>query len=71
MTNNIESVSVIMEGLTTARMSFDSFEHCIQGNLIWGYSEFSLTPENALSLAILCDAENELSFEFRTITFRT
>ncbi len=67
LTDGIETVSVVMTGLKTIKIDVNSFHNCVQGKLSWGYSEFSRTKDNTIQLSVLCDIQNELQFEFKSI----
>ncbi|MDE6014770.1 MAG: hypothetical protein K2H41_03560 [Acetatifactor sp.] len=68
LTDGTETVLITMLGLEAVRVDVDSFQYCILGRLEWAYSEFDITPENNISLSILCDFQNEMQFEFKSIT---
>lgn len=53
--------------LTSFRVGVETFSTCIRGNLSWGYSEIEVSPNNTFLLSVLCDIENELTFESRSI----
>lgn len=67
LTDGTETVLITMLGLEAVRMDVDSFPH-ILGRLEWAYDEFDITPENNIRLSILCDFQNEMQFEFKSIT---
>lgn len=67
LSNSIEDVLLTIVGLKAVHIDIASFLHCIQGKITWGYSEFEITPENNITLAVLCDEQNEMRFEFETI----
>lgn len=67
LTDGVETVLIIMKGVKALKIDIDSFLHCVQGKLSWGYSEFELTPDNNVKLAVLCDMQNEMQFEFASI----
>ena len=56
-----------MNGVKALHINIESFKCCIQGKLAWGYSEFELLSDKNIKLAILCDVENEMQFEFESI----
>lgn len=62
-----EKLLLSMNGVKALHISIESFKCCIQGKLGWGYSEFELLADNNIKLAILCDVENEMQFEFESI----
>lgn len=41
---------------------------CIMGLLAWGYCEFDMCMNDAISVNILCDIENEIKIVFKTIS---
>lgn len=67
LSNGTETVLVTMYGLNLLKINIDSFQNCILGELMWGYSEFEITPENNVQMAVLCDPENEMIFQFKSI----
>lgn len=69
LSNGEETVLITMVGIKALLVDIDSFHCCVQGKLAWGYSEFEITPGNNVRLAILCDEQNELQFEFEKIRF--
>lgn len=69
LTNGAETVLVAMYGLKALKIDVDSFQCCMQGKLVWGYSEFEITPENNIQLAVLCDMQNEMKFQFKSMKF--
>lgn len=69
LADGTETVLLKMNELKAFQMSVDSFQNCIMGELAWGYSEFSLTEDGGIALSVLCDFQNELHFQFRSITF--
>lgn len=68
LTDGTETVLITMLGLEAVRVDVASFQYGILGRLEWAYSEFDITPENNISLSILCDFKNEMQFEFKSIT---
>lgn len=68
LTDGTETVVLILKELKAFQMNVDSFQHCIMGELAWGYSEFSLTEDGGIALSVLCDFQNEFHFQFRSIT---
>jgi hypothetical protein len=56
-------------GVTRYRFDLQSFENCVCGKPAWGYAEFSAAPAGTLHLSVLCDMDNEMSFEFRSLSF--
>lgn len=71
VSNGSDRYYLRMEGLKQAKVEISSFDLCVLGKLTWGYHEFRLTERNTLQLAILCDMENELLFEFKRISMKT
>ena len=67
LSNGIETVLIVMMGIKALCIDITSFHCCIQGKLAWGYSEFEITPDNNIQLAVLCDTHNEMRFEFESI----
>lgn len=70
LTDGEETVLLVMSGIKALQINIASFSSCIQGKLSWAYDEFEITPENNILLSILCDPENELQFEFKSIRFK-
>lgn len=68
LTNTMENVQITMKGISKAEVGICTFQNCIQGDLSWGYCEFSKVSSDVLSLSILCDFDNEMVFEFKSIT---
>lgn len=68
LTDNIESVQIKMKDISKAKVDISTFQNCIQGDLSWGYCEFGKVSSNVLSLSVLCDLDNEMEFEFKSIT---
>lgn len=68
LTNGKETVLLTMERLNVMQINVASFNDCMQGKLVWGYSEFEITSPKTLHLAVLCDIQNELIFEFEKIS---
>lgn len=67
LTNGTETVLLTLNGVKKLKIDVDTFQYCIQGALAWGYGEFESTPENGMQLAVLCDMENEMLFQFRSL----
>ena len=67
LSNGEETILVTMAGIKALQINIDSFHHCVQGKLAWGYSEFEITSDNNVKLSVLCDEKNELQFEFEKI----
>ena len=67
LTDALETVLITMFGLRSFRIDVDSLQHSMHGELVWGYSEFEIVSENSIQLAVLCDMQNEIQFEFETI----
>ena len=70
LSNGDETVVITMERITSLQMELSSLCCCIQGSLAWGYSEFEITPDKQIRLSVLCDEENEMQFEFKTIQIK-
>lgn len=68
LTNSIENVQIILKDINKAKVDISSFQNCIQGDLSWGYCEFGQVSSDIFSLSILCDLDNEMIFEFKSIT---
>lgn len=68
LTNGFEKVLVTMYKLKVLQIDVASLQNCIQGNLTWGYSEFEIMSDNYIQLAVLCDMQNEMTFQFKSIT---
>ena len=71
LSNRQETVFVTITGIKQLRIDIDSFRYCIQGKLLWGYSEFELSSDDNMKLAVLCDMQNEIQFEFERISLST
>lgn len=69
MTDGVEIVSITMSDLKSFQIDISSFQCCMLGKLTWGYSEFDFTHEKHITLAVLCDLQNEMMFEFDSIRF--
>ena len=67
LSNGEETVIVTMVGIKALFVNMNSFHSCVQGKLLWGYSEFEITPDNNIKLSILCDIQNEMQFVFKQI----
>lgn len=67
LSNGKETVLIAMVGIKAMLVDIDSFRCCVQGRLTWGYSEFEVTSSNNVKLAVLCDEQNEMQFEFEKI----
>lgn len=63
-----EDICLELTGIQAIKMDVISFDNCIQGNLSWGYCEIDwLRKDKIISLAIICDIENEMYFECQSI----
>jgi hypothetical protein len=69
LSNGLEAVLIVMVGIKAVKIDINSFIGCVQGRLAWGFSEFEITADNNVNLAVLCDEENEMQFEFEKIRF--
>ena len=69
LSNGEETVIIAMAEIKTLQIDIVSFCSCVQGKLAWGYSEFETTPNRNIKLAVLCDEQNEMQFEFKKIKF--
>ena len=67
LTNDEETVLIVISGIKALQVSIESFLCCLQGRISWGYSEFEITPNHTIKLAVLCDVQNEMLFEFEKI----
>ncbi len=67
LTNGSENICLTMLDVKAARINVDSFQNCVQGKLAWGYSEFARTEDGTIRLSVICDIDNELQFEFKSI----
>ena len=67
LTNGLETILFTMYELEAMQINVDSFQHCIQRKIVWGYSEFEITPENNIQLSVLCDTQNEMMFQFKSM----
>lgn len=67
LTNGLETVLCTMIGLKALQIDATSFQCCMLGKLAWGYSEFAITPENNLQVSVLCDLQNEMMFQFKSV----
>lgn len=65
--NGVDNVLIKMTDLKSVQVDITSFKYCILGELVWAYSEIDVTQENNITLAVLCDMQNELQFEFKEI----
>ena len=45
----------------------ETFKYCMMGMISWGYTEFEIISENAMQMAVLCDMQNEMRFQFHSI----
>lgn len=66
LSNAVETVWIEMAELRAVSISVEP-DRCMNGLLVWGYDEIEVTPQNTIKLAILCDVQNELQFEFKSI----
>lgn len=71
LSNGLETVLVEMAGLKAVNIHAETICLCMSGLLTWGYDEIEVTPQNTIKLAILCDIQNELQFEFQSIKLVT
>ena len=39
----------------------------MMGMISWGYTEFEIISENVMQMAVLCDMQNEMRFQFHSI----
>lgn len=69
LSNGSETALLVMTDINKLKIDIVSFLHCIQRKLSWGYGEFGITPEKTITLSILCDEQNEMQFEFKSIKF--
>ena len=68
LTDGLETVVLVMRELQAFSLNVESFQQCVMGKLAWGYSEFALTEDHGISLSVLCDFQNELCFQFHSLT---
>ena len=59
-----------LKEISRIQLDFACFENCICGKPAWGYSELDRTPDGRLKISVLCDVENEMSFEFASVVCR-
>ena len=69
LTNGIENILIIMSEVKLVQVDVTSFQYCILGKLMWGFSEFEITPDGNIRMSVLCDIQNEMRFEFEDIKF--
>lgn len=68
LSNGNEVICISMRNVTQVKFDVTSFKNCVQGNLAWGYCEFSQSELGNIQLSVLCDLDNELFFEFKNIS---
>ena len=56
-----------MKNIQRIGIDIPSFKNCIKDNLSWGYSEFSLTADRDIKLALLCDLDIEMLFVIKKV----
>lgn len=71
LSNREETVLIKMTGIKSFQVGIDSLDYCINGKLLWGYSEFEITPRNTTRLSVLCDINNEIAIEFEKISLKS
>lgn len=69
LSDGMQTVLLLMEGIVALNVNLESIRSCIQGDIWWAYSEFEITADKNIKLSVLCDPLNELQFEFKTIKF--
>lgn len=60
-------VTLEMGGVTSFKVSVDDINACVNRQPAWGYNEFEYIGKNRMRLSVICDIDNEMRFDFRTI----
>ena len=69
MENGDEIFMIELCEVQRLHLNLASFDSCINGQLRWGYCEFGTEDRGTLKMSVICDIENELNFEFKSIKF--
>lgn len=67
LTNHAETVILEIDKLKALQIDMETFKYCMMGMISWGYTEFEIISENAMQMAVLCDMQNEMRFQFHSI----
>lgn len=71
LSNREETILLKMTEIKSFQIGIDSLDYCINGNLLWGYSEFEITPRNTIRLSVICDIDKEIAIEFEKISLKS
>ena len=67
LTNHAETVILEIDKLKALQIDMETFKYCMMGMISWGYTEFEIISENVMQMAVLCDMQNEMRFQFHSI----
>ena len=64
-----EHINLILTDIKSIKIDIGSFKACVQGKLAWGYCEIERMLDKTIRLSVICDTQNELQFECKSIKF--